>query len=161
MNSQSQYCSAPYIPGASERIVRILKQNGVILCHKATNTIQSKLCVLKDKICNMEQCNVVYQINCKDCDVVYIGVTGRQLGQRAKEHQNAISRNCQLSKLNHHIRTTSHSFDFSGVKILAKEGNQQKRIYLEAFYSLNQRSINRKVDISEQLHLVIMQHIEV
>ena len=149
--ANQQYCSAPYIPGASERISRIFKQNGVIISHKPCNTIESKLCQLKDKRNVMALSNVVYELRCKDCDVVYIGETGRQVGQRIREHENAIARNCHLSKINQHIRSTGHSFNFCDVKILARETNHQKRLYLEAYYSVNQHSINRKVDISEQL----------
>ena len=42
----------------------------------------------KDKIKKEELANVVYQINCKDCDHSYVGQTKRKLKTRLKEHIN-------------------------------------------------------------------------
>ena len=153
-----QYCSAPYIPGTSERVARIFKQSNIKLCHKPCNTIQSKVCKLKDRRTTVEQSNVVYSLKCEDCPAAYIGEAGRQLGQRITEHRKAIDRNCQLSKLNQHIRSTSHQFSFTDVKILAKETNHSNILYLEAYHSLKQPdSINRKIDICYQIKSVILQ----
>ena len=46
----------------------------------------------KDKIKKDELSNVVYQINCKDCDYSYVGQTKRKLKTRLKEHINDLKK---------------------------------------------------------------------
>lgn len=61
--------------------------------------------------------NVIYKINCLDCDNKYIGETGRQLEQRISEHKKLVtttteSQNTKNSKIREHVKNSGHSFDF-------------------------------------------------
>lgn len=47
----------------------------------------------KDPIPKQSKKNVVYKINCGDCDASYVGQTGRKLITRIKEHNKYINRN--------------------------------------------------------------------
>jgi len=42
----------------------------------------------KDRLNDHQVTEVVYKINCNDCDKVYIGQTKRHLVTRIKEHRN-------------------------------------------------------------------------
>jgi len=44
----------------------------------------------KDKNQHLDNNNIIYKINCNDCDVFYIEQTKRQLRTRVKEHRNNI-----------------------------------------------------------------------
>ena len=59
--------------------------------HKPTHTISSILKKPKDKIEKEASRGIVYKINCKDCDCVYVGQTSRSLKTRMKEHAKAIA----------------------------------------------------------------------
>jgi len=43
--------------------------------------------VIKDKLPQWSHTNVVYKIECKDCDASYVGQTSRMLKTRIKEHK--------------------------------------------------------------------------
>ena len=42
---------------------------------------------VKDKVKEADRAGVVYAIDCKDCDLSYIGETGRKVTKRVKEHK--------------------------------------------------------------------------
>ena len=85
-----------------------------------------------DKMENLPK--VIYFIKCNGCDKVYIGVTGRRLKNRIYGHK----RDCRLGNLNtglsRHSWDCNHFFDFSNIKILAKENNKYKRKIIESIY---------------------------
>ncbi|EZA55361.1 hypothetical protein X777_04814 [Ooceraea biroi] len=45
----------------------------------------------KDKLEFRKQTNLVYQINCRECDALYIGQTKRSLETRVGEHRRNIN----------------------------------------------------------------------
>ena len=53
------------------------------------------LVINKTKIPQPNQSGV-YEINCEDCEAVYIGQTGRSLEKRLKEHRNSIINNTHM-----------------------------------------------------------------
>ncbi|KYN22634.1 hypothetical protein ALC57_04963, partial [Trachymyrmex cornetzi] len=50
----------------------------------------------KDKLNKDELSNVVYEINCADCNVSYVGQTKRQLNTRIKEHNGCVQQKKHL-----------------------------------------------------------------
>lgn len=57
--------------------------------------------------------NVIYQINCNDCQAYYIGQTKRDFITRFKEHQSAINSNTNTTSLSQHCLTHKHTFKFT------------------------------------------------
>ena len=78
-NPSTKFVSAPYIRNASERIARALKPHGIIMAHKPSHTLKSILSNPKDRIKNIERCDVVYKLPCDNCDMCYIGETSKQV----------------------------------------------------------------------------------
>ena len=70
-----KYISTPYIPGTSERVNKILRKFNIVLSNKPSNTLFSQFNKLKDPIPLNSISNVVYQLNCNECNNVYIGET--------------------------------------------------------------------------------------
>jgi len=66
-------------------------------------TVSKKLnCVMKrgkDNIDIFKRTDIVYKINCRDCDSIYIGQTKRRLLTRIKEHQANIKKIRDLTLL--------------------------------------------------------------
>jgi len=78
---------------------------------------------------------VVYKIDCNDCDKVYIGQTKRHLLTRIKEHRNNIkNQSGNFSVVTDHRLSFNHNFDWDNPNILHKEKNRKKREIAEMFF---------------------------
>ena len=52
--------------------------------------------------------NIVYDIICKQCNIIYIGETGRRLADRITEHIRSIGNNFSGFPVAHHFNPPSH-----------------------------------------------------
>ena len=89
----------------------------------------------KDALGELKQSGVVYSIPCEDCDVEYIGETGRAFGTRQDEHERAVrlkkSGNSALAK---HVHDEDHSVAWKKSRILCKENRWAQRKWKEACF---------------------------
>jgi hypothetical protein len=93
---------------------------------------------------------VVYSIDCQDCDFVYVGQTDRALKTRIKEHKNAVKNDDEYSKIAQHTNTHLNRMDFENTKVVDREPDHDKRLFLEAWHSLRQANAgNDHNDIPE------------
>ena len=67
------FVTLPYIQGISQQAARTLNQFNVNAAHKPVETVGSILRKPKDKFDQDPSTGVVYKINCKDYEKVYIG----------------------------------------------------------------------------------------
>ncbi|EFN68948.1 hypothetical protein EAG_11804, partial [Camponotus floridanus] len=86
----------------------------------------------KDVIPKASNKNVVYKIECGNCDASYVGQTGRKLITRINEHKKHINR-CTTNKsvITEHRLNFDHEFKWDDVKILDKEPYYNKRLFSE------------------------------
>ena len=63
----------PYIQGISEQLQRTLSQHNVKSTFYTTTTLRKILPSPKDPIPTEKKHSIIYKLDCKDCDVVYIG----------------------------------------------------------------------------------------
>jgi len=63
----------------------------------------------------------MYKIDCKDCEVSYVGQTKRRLTIRIREHRNDINKKSDIPSVifTHHLQ--DHDFDWNNVHILDNE----------------------------------------
>lgn len=67
----------------------------------------------------MSQCDVVYKIDCLNCEASYVGQTKRQLKTRIHEHKSDINKkNGSPSVISEHRLVKRHEFDWDNVRIL-------------------------------------------
>ena len=88
----------PYIHGLSENLRRIFKNHNIPSYHKPVNTIRNQLVRPWDTTPIQSQCVVVYHIQCPECQLDYIGETGRNMGTRFKEHTNLKGSNLAIKE---------------------------------------------------------------
>ena len=104
----------------------------------------------KQPIDKLDLCNLVYLINCRDCDSLYIGETSQKLKKRLSQHMLDI-RNCnKKTALAEHAYSTGHTFDFDNCRILHLGiANTYKRKMIEKLYiqKYNKNAINFVTDI--------------
>ena len=77
----------PYVHSFTEKIQRIFTKHRVATVVKPQTTLRQVSVHPKDKVEKQKKARVVYKIPCSQCEKVYIGETGRQLGTRITEHR--------------------------------------------------------------------------
>jgi len=92
------------------------------LAFSCYNKLNKFIKVHKDALSSFSYSNVVYQINCLDCDASYVGQTKRTLNTRVSEHRNHARRNSiQNLVITDHRSKFRHEFDWDNIKILDEE----------------------------------------
>ncbi|EFN65835.1 hypothetical protein EAG_05269, partial [Camponotus floridanus] len=110
------YFNVPYINNISdcESFRLCVRDLDVKLSYTGINNLCRFIKVGKDKVEKDSRSNIVYKINCMNCDASYVGQTGRLLRTRIKEHIRNL-----MSVIAEH-RALEHTFDFD-IEILDEE----------------------------------------
>ncbi|EFN65284.1 hypothetical protein EAG_04622, partial [Camponotus floridanus] len=91
--------------------------------------------VHKDMVPRLHKTNVVYKIDCADCDASYVGQTSRKLSTRISEHRLHIGRNTSSrSVITDHRLSYNHDFKWDDITVLDNEPNLYKRILSEVIF---------------------------
>ena len=61
----------PYVEGTSEKLRRILRSHELRSTFYTENTLRKLFC--KDRVATEDKNNIVYQIECNNCEAVYLG----------------------------------------------------------------------------------------
>jgi len=143
----------PFIPNVTEKfknIANMLKSKlSFISLHKLGRIIKAQ----KDTLPVCSNKNVVYKLNCKDCNVTYIGQTKRRLNTRIMEHKKDINKiNGKHSVITEHRLECIHDFDWNNPTILDKEKQYYRRLISEMInIKIHSGTINLQSD-TESLH---------
>ena len=109
---KKKYFTIPYLKRTSEKFNIALNKFQFELVYKPMNNLNRFIKTGKDKIKKDELSNVVYQINCKDCDYSYVGQTKRKLKTRLKEYVNNFKKPVNsLSVISNHRIDTDHAIN--------------------------------------------------
>ena len=77
-NEYFEALHAPCVRGFTEILQKVLNKFGVGFVMKKGTTLASLLCKLKQKTEKEDKKDIDYIINCKSCEMKYIGETGQQ-----------------------------------------------------------------------------------
>lgn len=147
-SKSTNFVTIPYIKGISEAIAGKLKKYRLDVAYKPNNYSNQFFSVIKDKTNINDKTHLVYQINCNDCNAVYIGQTKQKLGNRINQHRNSVKNSNNCTALVDHVNENNHEFNFNSVKILKNENNYHKRVIHEMLQiKKNHNSINYRTDI--------------
>ena len=72
---QTKSINLLYIPGVSEQLKRALNKHNIKATFYTQTTFRSLLSKPKDLIPKENRNNALYQLNCKDCNAIYVGET--------------------------------------------------------------------------------------
>ena len=86
-----------YVEGTSEKLWRILRFHKIRSTSYTKNTLHKLLCKPKDRVATEDKNNIVYEIDCSNCQAVYFGESKRSLKSRSDEHKSSV-RNCDCNK---------------------------------------------------------------
>ncbi|XP_071579118.1 uncharacterized protein [Temnothorax nylanderi] len=124
----ASFFTLPYIPTITEKFKNAIRELNVRLSYNSLNKMRTFIKAQKDSLPRSNKCNVVYKINCNDCDASYVGQTSRQLQTRIREHRNHINWNTpNHSVITEHRVECNHDFDWKNVEILDHESYYYKR----------------------------------
>jgi len=114
-----------------------------------------KVQVRKDDLSIIAHNNVVYKLNCKNCDASYVRQMRRILKARINEHKNHINwTTTQHSVITVYRLEISHEFDWENIKIFDEQENLHKRLTSEMIFINEQKNgLNIKKD-TEYLNLI-------
>lgn len=111
---------------------------------KFPNTLRKNLVHNNSSNFNKNSRSCIYKINCKNCNGVYFGETGRSLDKRIIEHKKDIVNINTNNALCNHIINSNHSIDFHNVKVLHNISNaRHRRIIESAYISVNDNNFNQ------------------
>ena len=138
----------PYVRGVGEDIRRILNTVYLDTVYTIPKRLEGIIRRGKDKLARENETELVYRIDCDDCDAIYIGQTKRHLMTRIKEHQNDIKKHdSNHSVVSKHRVSCGHNFKWSETNIIHKEKNNKKREIAEMFLiKKHTKTINLKRD---------------
>ena len=144
----SKIISLPYVPWLSENLASMLQLYSFKVVHSIFNNLSFLWSSLKSKRDTLQESCVVYKINCKDCEVGYIGQTKQQLGKRINGHKYDKK---EVTALHQHQTNLNHNFDFENAKVLARESNDFTRTLLEMVFIIKHRAsvCNYRADVEK------------
>ena len=94
----------------------------------------------------MKKKDIIYEIPCKDCDMNYIGETGRSLQKRLTEHKAAVRRGDQKNGVAVHVQNYDHRVDWEAAHIIEQEPWYWPRRVREAIHIANKRGSSTNLD---------------
>ena len=69
----------PYVEGTIEKLEHILRSHKIRSTFYTENTLLKLLCKPKDQVATEDKNNIVYEIDCSNCEAVYFGESKRSL----------------------------------------------------------------------------------
>jgi hypothetical protein len=138
---KENYFTIPYIYNIGEKFIQFFKNiPNFKLAFYGINKLNKIVKVHKDPLPPLSRANVVYRINCLNCEASYVGQTRRILKNRIDEHRNHIRRNTiQTSVITEHRLQFSHDFDWNNVEVLDEEVQFNKRLISEMIHIKRQK----------------------
>lgn len=93
INNNKKFFVEPFIPNVSNSVTSIFNKSIFTIGYRNLNKLSSTIKVHKNKLDKFSVQNIVYKINCNDCEASYVRQTNkRQLKTRINEHKNNINR---------------------------------------------------------------------
>ena len=121
--------------GLSERIERECRAIGsekLKLAFRPSRTIRQSLVQVKNRIPPEKKKGVVYEIQCGECEEVYVGETGRTLKKRISEHKQVVKRGDEKNEIAVHVKNKGHTINWEEASIKISETGYWKRRVQEA-----------------------------
>jgi len=135
------YFTIPYVSCIATKFIQFFKNISFCkLSFSCLNKLNKFIKVHKDLLSTSSRSNVVYKIECSNCDASYVGQTKRLLKDRIGEHRNHIKKNsCQTSVITNHRINSNHEFEWNNVRVLDEETNYKKRLISEMIHIKRQK----------------------
>lgn len=146
LDTPPKYLSIPYDGVTYGKIKALMLPLNIMVIGRPQKTLGSLTYTkLKDNIDKKFLSNVVYKMECTECQSQYIGQTRQHLFARFQQHRNGKEDHSALSQ---HLHEEGHTISFDNVTVLCTEMNQKKRDVKEMIHIRNSTCINSHTDTS-------------
>ena len=135
----------PYIEGTSEKLRHKLRSHKIRSTFYTEKTLRKLLCKPKDPVATEHKNDIVYEIDCSNCQAVYFGESKQSVKSHSDEHKRSI-RNCDCDKIEiaKHCWEADHNFNWDQKKVINKESSLIPWKIKETMHSLkNSNHINK------------------
>ena len=108
-------------------------------------TLRKFFCKPKHPVATEDKNNIIYEIDCSNCQAVYFGESKRSLKSRSDEHKRSV-RNCDCDKneIAKHCWEADHSLTWDQEKVIDRENRLIPRKIKETIHCLkNPNHINK------------------
>lgn len=167
------YCSLTNIKGLTKTITKTLRRDypNIRIANKQHKNIGKLLPLVKDPTPIEERSNVIYRIDCADCNACYVGMTTQKLKARVSKHKSNMKKLQTLQRAGHttrdvaiqsiwdttalvnHAARTEHSFKLEETKIIDSTYKSRNLPILESCRIHNtQNTVNKRTD-TDNLHV--------
>ena len=158
----------PYEKGTSERMSRLYKSYNIDSTMRPHTTLRRELVHPKDKRDCYNTTHALYNIPCLNCELCYIGETGRKFGTRLDEHRAEVNRvsntvatgagrgeslsTVRKSAITDHVVEHNHVIGWGEARVIGTEQDRFKRWVKEAVEIRKKRGTTMNRD-EGQCHL--------
>ena len=127
----------PYVEGAGEKLHGILRSHKIRSTFYIEYTLRKLLCKPKDQVATEDKNNILYEIDCSNCEAVYFGESKQSLKLLSDEHKKFV-RNYDFhkSELAKHCWEAGHNFSWDQMKVIDRESRLIDRKIKETVHSL-------------------------
>lgn len=144
------YKVLPHIEGLTPKLINIFKGDNIKFAKTIPNKLKQIYSRLKTPVPKEQTSNIVYKVDCKDCNSCYIGQTSRSLKGRLTSHKSDCRRGVRSCALSEHVISKDHRIDFDDAQIVFRQGNYYKRRFLEMVAIIGcDDSMNKRSDVDD------------
>ena len=134
-----------YIEGTSEKLWHIPRSHKIRSTFYTENTLLKLLCKPKDLVATEDKTNIVYEIDCSNCEAVYFSESKRSLKLHSDEHKRSVRKcDCDKNEIAKYCWEADHNFSWDQKKVVDRESRLIPRKIKETIHSLkNPNHINK------------------
>ena len=88
----NRFATIPHVQGVSERVGRILHNEGIKVAYKSIKRLSNILSKPSDKRDKLHTTGIVYKLPCKDCEFVYCGKTQSSLKNESQSIKKPVQK---------------------------------------------------------------------
>ena len=134
INVPRRFFKLPFLPSISYKIKSLIPHNKYNVSFYTHTNLHKLLTNCKHHSPDQLKSGI-YQLNCSDCNVIYIGKTGRNFYTRIHKEHYKYWQQKSMGKSNFvdHLLQHNHSFDPSSSSFLHFENNSTRLTHLEIF----------------------------
>jgi len=159
INNKNRWFLIPFIKKVSNKFKNIANGLKSKLAFFSMNKLGRIIKAHKDVLSLSCNKNVVYKLECKNCDSTYVGQTKRKLNTRIKEHKNDINKKTgNHSVISEHRLQKNHDFNWDNPKILDREKIYYRRLISEM---INIKTQNNGLNLQSDTELLDQTYVEI